>query len=439
MNTLTRLNPFRSLPNPREVWAWGMYDLANQSFQLLINTLLFSIYIKNVVATTPARGEQLWSVMVAASLLIIVVISPFVGVLADSRAWKREILLFSGFLCAALTMTFAGLAPGMVVLAACLYIPAAVLCGIGENFLGSFLPEISTLSTVGRISALGWSMSYVGAVLLLAITAAVVILLGASSPMQWRWLFVFCGVWFVAGILPATLFLREKTPPRRALPGEQDASVFTRAASRLADTIRESRHYTQLLRFLAIFFVYSLGTQTVVYFLGLIGDSMGFTIGQLILMALAIALPAGIAAIFAAQYQDRLGHRTTISIFLLIFFLATLALAIVRITNAPAAYLWPVAALLGLGLGGIGTSSRAIVGAFTPPHKAGEFFGLWGTVYKLSGIVGVLAFGQVWTRLGQPHALFMLSAFFLIGLALIRLVNEQRGKADAARSAFTSA
>ena len=65
---LRRLNPFQSLPNPREVWAWGMYDFANQSFTLLINTLLFAVYFKQVVvgaesASEAARGDRLWSVV----------------------------------------------------------------------------------------------------------------------------------------------------------------------------------------------------------------------------------------------------------------------------------------------------------------------------------------------------------------------------------------
>ena len=50
---LSRLNPFRSLPNPREVFAWGMYDFANQSFTLLILTLLFPIYVRKVAVTAP--------------------------------------------------------------------------------------------------------------------------------------------------------------------------------------------------------------------------------------------------------------------------------------------------------------------------------------------------------------------------------------------------
>src|SRR5690606_35386353 len=117
-----RLNPFRGLPNPREVWAWGMYDLANQSFQLLINTLLFPMFIAQVVVVgDPARGRALWGWMGAAALLIVVAARPVVGAMADQRAWKRELLLPSGFVCAALTAALGLLQPGQVTLAVALY------------------------------------------------------------------------------------------------------------------------------------------------------------------------------------------------------------------------------------------------------------------------------------------------------------------------------
>ena len=65
------LNPFKSLPNPREVWAWGMYDLANQSFQLLINTLLFAIYVAKVIAPNPDAGKTAWGLMAAVAIGVV--------------------------------------------------------------------------------------------------------------------------------------------------------------------------------------------------------------------------------------------------------------------------------------------------------------------------------------------------------------------------------
>jgi len=421
------LNPFKSLPNPRAVWAWGMYDLANQSFQLLINTLLFSVFVKVVIHSDPARGGRAWGAMTATSLLLIVVLSPLVGALADLKAWKRELLLGTGALCAAITASLGLLQPGQGALAFALYVVAAVACGLGENFLGSFLPEISTPNNVGYISALGWTMSYIGALFLVGIVALYAYVFNRADPSQMRPIFVFAGAWFAAGMLPAALFLREKARPA---PGSVPGALIG-VARRLARSAAETRRFRDLARFFLAFFVYSMGTQSVIYFLGIIGEGMGFMLPQMLVFALVIALTAGAAAALTARVQDRVGHRRTVSAFLILWIIASLGLGAGQV-GAPIWVFWVLSCLVGVALGGIGTSSRALVGAFTPESRSAEFFGLWGMMYKLAGAVGVVLYVQVSTRFANPAAgraagFILLAAFFATGLALLRRVNEQRG------------
>lgn len=431
----SRLNPFRKLPNPREVWAWGMYDLANQSFQLLINTLLFSLFVRTVVVGDAKKGDQFWSYLTAASLVAVVLLSPFAGALADAKAWKKELLLGTGVVCAALTCALGVLQPGQLWLAAALYLPAAIACGLGENFLASFLPEISTPRNVGFVSALGWTMSYIGALLLLGITA------GAVWGLEWdetnaRPLFVFSGVWFLLGMVPSVLYLRE----RATATGVTGKEAARETVGRLVQSAKETRHFRQLAVFFVAFFLYSMGTLAVVYFLGLIGNSLGFELPSLLLFALIIAATAGLAAAATARFQDRLGHRRTISIFLATWVVSTAGLAACRGLGAPTWSIWPLAGLVGVALGGIGTSSRAIVGAFTPASRAGEFFGLWGMIFKLAGVAGVISFGAVSTAFkdretGQVVGLLMLAGFFLAGLLMMRFVDEKEGVEAAAHPA----
>lgn len=429
------LNPFARLHNGRAVWAWGMFDLANQSFQLLINTLLFSLFVQQVVVGDPARGRTTWSLMVASSMLLVVLVSPVLGALADHKAWKREMLLGSGVVCAVLTAMLAIIQPGQVWLAFALYLFAALACGLGENFLGSFLPEISTPKNVGYISALGWTMSYAGALLLLGIAAVYTLGFGHAEPDEARPMFVFSGLWFLAGIVPAFLFLRERATPQAGAAH----TVVGHAFRRLAASARDTARYRHLARFFAAFFVYSLGTATVIYFLGLISDDLGNTLGRTILFALEIALTAGIASALVARFQDRVGHLRTVRFFLLTWVVATAGLAGIKALMpdegdpglALTVAFWVVAGLVGVGLGGIGTSSRAVVGAFSPAARAGEFFGVWGSVYKLSTIVGVLAFGQVRNALGLPVSLLILAGCFGAGLVLLRFVDERAGIAAA--------
>jgi UMF1 family MFS transporter len=169
----------------------------------------------------------------------------------------------------------------------------------------------------------------------------------------------------------------------------------------------------------------------VVFFAGLIGDSFGFGIGELILMALVMAVAAGASAILTGLFQDRVGHRRTIMMVLGVWVLASAGLGLMQVTQAPRGWFWVICAGVGFGLGGIGTSSRALVGVFTPEQRSAEFFGLWGMVYKLASIGGVL-FGVA----GQSsrYGLFLITGFFGAGLALMMLVDPRRGM-DEARAA----
>jgi len=105
------------------------------------------------------------------------------------------------------------------------------------------------------------------------------------------------------------------------------------------------------------------------------------------------------------------------------------------IPNDPPQWIfWVIGNGIGIGLGGIGTSSRVIVGMFAPKHRTAEFFGLWGMTYKLAGAIGVLAFGQIKAWVGDASALGLLTAFFVLGFVLMLRVNVLSGIRDARRA-----
>lgn len=423
-------NPFRNVENPKAVWAWGMYDLANQSFQLLINTLLFSLYFSKVVVGSDDRGRAIWGGMFFASNALVVLASVALGAIADARGWRKRLLIGSGLSCCVFMCCFPLLGPGDIALAVLLYVPAAFCCGIGENFLAAFLPSLASREQMGRVSAIGWTMSYLGALGLLGVCAAAVFGAGWSTPDQWRGLFLVAGLWFGLGILPAQLYLREHQATMRSGNVRGVVATTSLAFKQFARSLRETRRFAQLAKFLVIFFIYSMGTQTVVFFAGLIGDSLGLGVGELILMALVMALTAGISAVCTGLWQDRVGHRATIMAILAVWVLATAGLGWLQLSGVGASggggkrWFWIVCGGIGLGLGGIGTASRALVGAFTPEHRSAEFFGLWGMVYKLASIGGVL-FGVVGSK--SSYGIFLITGFFAAGLLLMLVIDPKRG------------
>ncbi len=448
---LRRLNPFAGLEHPRRVWAWGMFDLANQSFTLLINTLLFGVFFREVVAgrATGQDGDFLWGLTVAISLAVVVVTGPVIGALADCYVWKKKLLVAFGVMCVALTACLAATPTGdagllALAVAMAIYIPANVAYNVGENLLAAFIPELARRENVARVSAIGWTMGYLGALSLLVISGAMVAAFGWGDPEQWRPLFVFAAGWFALMAVPTVLFLPDGGTPQQ-LPAAR--TVVGAGFKRVADSIRHAADYRDLATFLCAFFVYGFGVQAVIFFAGIIAKSdFGFETGALIGFTGVITVTAGVGAVTTGVIQDRLGHRNTIGLFLLLWVATALGLAMTTLAldrhvaggGAAGEFsrwpIWVIGNLIGLGLGGIGSASRAMVGFFTPRHRTAEIYGLWGLAYKSAGAIGAVGFGGLREAFGAVAALLALAAVFAVGGAGVTLVNERRGSARASEA-----
>lgn len=435
----------KKIPNLREVISWGMFDLANQSFALLINTLLFGLFLKETVLNGANCGELVWSILGAISLAIVVVAGPVVGPVADARAAKKRYLIRSGVCCAVLTCSLAlipsGNAAGAPLALACavlLYVPANVAFNLGENLLASFLPEIARRDNMGVISALGWTMGYSGALVLLTITTLASWMWGLDRPEHYRPLLFFAGLWFGLMMVPTIRYLPEAAKPA-ALP--DGASVIRAGLERLLHTIRHSGHYRDLRALLAALLIYGMGMQVIVFFTGLIAqEDFGFTTSQMMILTLIATLTGGIGAALTGFVQDKVGHKLTLLIFLGIW--TATGTGLVWLTwlreaadNPAGLPLWPVWLVgngIGLGLGGMGTATRAAVGVLTPAHRTAEFFSLWGCTYKLAGVAGLPLFGAIRTHWGSVPSLVALTSFFLIGGAVVwAFLDLPRGVAAA--------
>ena len=171
-----------------------------------------------------------------------------------------------------------------------------------------------------------------------------------------------------------------------------------------------------------------MGVQVIIAFASIIANDFGFGSTKLVLYVLQLTVTAGIAAIGTAKFQDAIGAKPTVLIYLGIWSASALGLlAMSLIPDCPEWPFWVVGNGIGFGIGGIGTASRSIVGRFAPEHKTGEFFGLWGMVYKLAAVIGVASFSQVKAWIGMPASLGLLLGFFALGFVLMLRVNEMDG------------
>lgn len=433
---LRRLYPLDGFPLQRQLWSWISFDVANQSFTLIINTLLFSIFFSKVVVQNDAIDDRVWALTYGGSMLLTAILSPLAGAAADERCWKKRFLIGSGLMCGVFTCGLGFIQPGQIWLAVLLYVPANFAFSIGENFLASFLPGLAKQNEVGRVSGFSWACAYGAALLLLILTAGAMVVLKLESADSWRPFFVFSGLWFFAFTIPTMLWLDEPRVPRVIHPGR---SLLTAGFIRLAETVRETARYRDLALLLAASLFYGTGMSVVVFFASKLAVEYGFQQVDLVVFVAVITVSGIIGTIIPTLYQDKLGHRRSVLIFLAIWLATALGFAFYAHlyelharSGAAGSYptwpLWVIGNLLGFGLGSLGSANRAFVSYLAPPNREAEVFGIWGLMWKLSAIT-TFPFAWVKDTMGTAPALLVLAGFILAGLVLTLMIDESRGLA----------
>jgi UMF1 family MFS transporter len=221
--------------------------------------------------------------------------------------------------------------------------------------------------------------------------------------------------------------LRERAAPQPLPAGESYVQV---GFARVRHTLAHVRHYRDLFRFLVTLAVYYCGINTVIVLAAIYAQEvMGFDMAETVMLILVVNITAAVGAFAFGLLQDRLGSVSTLVVSLIIW-IAALVTAYFIDTRAG---FWVVANLVGVALGSSQSAGRALVGQFSPPERAGEFFGLWGLAGKLAAVVGPLTYGFITYASGGDHRLALLSTcvFFVVGLALLLTVDERRGRAAA--------
>lgn len=418
----------------KEIFGWAMYDFANSGFTTVVLTAIFNTYYVNVIAGHLPNGEAtfFWTLVIGFANGLVLLSAPIVGAIADYSAAKKRFLAVTTVGCVIFTALLAMLGPRDIILAGIFVVLASVMFYSGENLIAAFLPEISPPEKMGRISAFGWTLGYIGGMLVLGLCLAYVNY--AESRMQTAEQYVpvtmlIVAACFALASLPTFLWVRESAKPQRH---EQSVNYLHIGYARLQSTWQHARHYQDLFRFLLCLTVFYCGINTVVILAAVYANEvMGFSTQDSILLILTVNITAAVGAFIFGWLQDSIGSLTSIKLTLMIW---VIAMIMAYFTDQRVGF-WIVANLIGLALGSSQSAGRAIVGLFSPAERSGEFFGLWGLATKLSAIIGPVSYGLI-TRVSHgDHRLALLSTcvFFIAGFLLLFTVDEQRGRAATAK------
>lgn len=426
---ISNANPAAAAVPPvtnREIWSWAMYDFANSGYTTVVITAIFNAYFVSVIAGGADWATLLWTSVVAVSYLIVMAVGPVLGAWADRRAAKKRVLAWVSAGCVVATLALApvaALGSEMLWLACVLFIASNVFYALGENFTAAFLPELADNNRIAKVSAWGWSLGYVGGLFTLGVCLWWVLsqqAAGAKAQDYIPWTLVITGVIYALASLPTFMFLRERAQPRDAT---ESIGVF----EKFKQSWRQLGDYPDLKRFFWAGLAYQAGLAVVITLASVYAEqALGFKMADTIKLLLVVNVSAAIGAFAFGIIQDRIGHKPTLTITLLMW-IATVIIAYVWHTQAG---FWVAANCAGLCLGASQSGGRALVGVLSPRAQVAEFYGLWGLVVRLAGVVGPVLYGVVtWATAGNHRlALLLTGGMFIVGLVLLAKVNVGAGE-----------
>jgi UMF1 family MFS transporter len=419
----------RHIPT-RAVVSWVLYDLANTIFSMGVVSAYFSTWVRDQVGAL--RADSVYGVITAISMGLIFVASPVLGAMTDRARRRMPFLVVSTLICVFFT---ALLARGGFYLTAVFFIIANVAYQAGLQFYDAMLPEVSHEGNRGKISGIGVGVGYLGSYI--AIGLGMDAVFGSNDK---PFLFTMIAMFFLLFALPCFLFVKERGNPA---PRPVFSTTMLRdSTAETLRTIRSGREYPGLVRFLIGRIFYTDPINTVIAIMMLytinVAEHTGLThvqgeeTGKLIMLtAITFAVVGGFAW---GWLVDRLGPKRTLNYVLYLWTGVFLLAAAVGIFSLPLVTLYVVACSAGVALGGIWAADRPYMLRLTPPHRIGEFYGLYGMVGRFSAITGPLIWALV-TRftvgmlglpphVGQGIGVLVLLALIAVSYVILQPVSD---------------
>lgn len=422
----------------KEILGWCMYDVADSAFTTVIVTALFAPYYSKIVVQDPNRADFLWGLAASISEVIVALLAPILGAIADFSGSRKKFLGICALTIIFFTASLWFVGPGAVMLGLVLYIIANIGFAGGGVFIDSFLPGISNEKNVGKISGTKWAFGYTSGLICMVLISIVLGLadniVANPSPEQLskaRLIPVVVAIYYAIAVIPTFLFLRDRSVPQKLPPGETYLTIGFR---QLLITLKHIKRYRELFKLLIAFLVYNDGVVTVIYFAALFATTtLGFTGEDIAIMFILMNVVAAIGAFSFGWIADRIGQKRTITISLVIWIIAVVIAYFSYSKNV----FYIAAVFVSLGMGSTQSVTRSLVALFTPKENAAEFFGFLGIAGKALAFLGPIIFGAIsnWSGNQRP-AILSIGAFFVVGIILLSFVDERAGK-EAARIPIT--
>jgi UMF1 family MFS transporter len=444
-------------PGRAAVISWIFFDWAAQPYFTLITTFVFAPYFATHVASDPANGQSLWGFATAAAGLLIALMSPVLGAIADASGRRKPwIAAFGALLVIGSCLMWFGKPGDPTVIPPLLlaYAIATVGAEFATVFNNAMMPSLVPPDQIGRLSGTGWATGYVGGIL------SLILVLGflAASPDTGRTLFGFMplfgldpvthqgdrisgpltGIWFMIFVLP--MFLLTPDYPARHSPRD----ALREGLIQLRQGLRELPKQKSMAAFLLANMIYTDGLVSLFAFGGIYAaGTFGWNTIQIGTFGILLAIAGTFGAWLGGKLDDKLGPKRVISGSMLILLLSIVAILLVDKDSvlfvkvaapAPGGALFSGAAeraylvlgcLIGAAGGPLQAASRTLLIHMAPKDRIAQYFGLFALTGKVTSFVGPLLIGVVTAVTeSQKAGMAVLVPFFAIGLVLLARVRD---------------
>lgn len=430
--------------------AWGLFDIGQRPFNFLILTYIFAPYFAASLYENPARGQAIWGLTIAGAGLIIALLAPVLGAIADAAGSKKPWIGAFGAMLVAGSCLLWWAQPGSphaITIAIIGVTVATVGSELAIVFHNALMPLLAKRGEIGRLSGLGWALGVAGGVAMLlvvlgafAVDPRTGVTLGGWAPLlglhpvkttAGRIVGPLVASWFAAFLIPMLMWMPDDARTERSL-----TSAVRSGLASLRNTASALRKDRKLSTFLLAYLLYSDGLITLIAFGGVYAAGLlGWGPIQLAGLGLALGLFAGPFVLVTGKLDDIVGPERVVRTCLVALTVATIGLLGVDSAGVfglrfegltGGHFLLLFAIVIGLSAGPLQSSSRSLMAHLAPQDRVTQMFGLLalsGRVTSFAGpaLVGVITAVTGNQRLGFSVALVFLIAGMLLMLRLRRL------------------
>lgn len=421
----------------KAIFGWAMYDWANSAFSTTIIAVFFPIFFKTFWSKGVDVNASTAGLAVANSIagLVVAVLAPVVGAIADRGGAKKRFLLFFACIGIAMTSSLFFVSQGQWFLAIALYVFASAGFEGGNVFYDSLITGVASEKKMNSVSALGYSLGYLGGGLLLAINIWMAFrpdFFGFSDATQaGRFAILSVGIWWAVFSVPLILFVKEPETPD-AVAGLAAVKAGFR---QLQETFEELRHMKTIFLFLLAYWLYIDGVHTMVRMAMDYGLSLNFNQNDLVVALLITQFVGFPAAIGFGYLGNKFGAKKGIFVAIAVYLFVSIWGAFMQ----DKLEFYILAIVIGLVQGGIQALSRSFYAKIIPTNKSAEYFGFYNMLGKFAAVLGPLLIGSVGlivksltdnSNLASRMSITSIALLFLAGGILFYFVNEEKAKQE---------